>query len=289
MGPALELIITGRVIGAAEAARIGLVNEITPSGHCLERALELAGEISELPQTAMRTDLEAALRGFGEPLDRGLGTEAECFDRLLEDPELVRGAARFVSRDHPDRKPGAPPLHLPGRAYALAERAHGGALDRYGRDPFILHPASVAEIVSVFDDPEIEAAAYLHDTVEKAGVGIEEIEASFGPGVAGLVSTLSQDPAVADRDFRRAEHRERVASAGWKAQAIYTADRIDGIRRMADLIEDGCDPEDLEAGRRIAAWRGDLEAIAGMSVPPWMTATVATDLARLETLASSGG
>jgi enoyl-CoA hydratase len=42
MGRAMELIISGRVIDAREAERIGLVNEVTPSGGCVERALELA-------------------------------------------------------------------------------------------------------------------------------------------------------------------------------------------------------------------------------------------------------
>ena len=49
MGRAMEMIITGRVIGAEEALRIGLANEVVPSGKGLERALELAKEIAALP------------------------------------------------------------------------------------------------------------------------------------------------------------------------------------------------------------------------------------------------
>jgi enoyl-CoA hydratase/carnithine racemase len=106
MGRAMELIITGRVIDAREAERIGLVNEVTPSGRCLERALELAAEIAALPQPAIRTDKEAAVRGFGRALDEGLVIEARCFNKLLETPELREGVRRFVERDHPDRAPG---------------------------------------------------------------------------------------------------------------------------------------------------------------------------------------
>ncbi len=69
---AIELIITGRVIDAREAERIGLVNQVVPSGTCVRRAIELAETIAALPQPALRTDLEAARSGQGRPLDDGL-------------------------------------------------------------------------------------------------------------------------------------------------------------------------------------------------------------------------
>jgi enoyl-CoA hydratase len=106
MGRAMELIITGRVIDAREAERIGLVNEVTPSGGCVDRALQLAEQIAALPQPAIRTDKEAAVRGFGRPLEEGLRIEAQCFNRLLETPEMAEGVRRFVERDHPDRGAG---------------------------------------------------------------------------------------------------------------------------------------------------------------------------------------
>ena len=102
----MELILTGRVIDAAEALSIGLVNEVVPSGTCVDRAVELGERLAGLPQPAMRTDHEAVVRGFGRPLDEGLRIEAECFDRLLESPELYEGLRRFNERDHPDRRAG---------------------------------------------------------------------------------------------------------------------------------------------------------------------------------------
>jgi enoyl-CoA hydratase len=107
---AMELIITGRVIDAAEAHEIGLVNEVVPSGQALSRALELAHRIAQLPQPAIRTDKEAATRGFGCPLDEGLRIEAACFNTLLETPEILEGLRRFNERDHPDRQAGEAPL-----------------------------------------------------------------------------------------------------------------------------------------------------------------------------------
>jgi enoyl-CoA hydratase len=104
MGRALELIITGRVIDAREAERIGLVNEVVPKGKSLERALELAEFIGSLPQPAIRTDKEAAVRGFGLPLADGLRIEAECFNRSIHDQATAEGLRQFRERDHPDRR-----------------------------------------------------------------------------------------------------------------------------------------------------------------------------------------
>ena len=106
---AMELIVTGRVIDAHEAQRIGLVGEVVPRGTCRQRARELAHAIAALPQPAIRTDKEAAVRGFGRPLDEGLRIEAECFNRLIDGPEMAEGLRRFNQRDHPDRaRDGAP-------------------------------------------------------------------------------------------------------------------------------------------------------------------------------------
>ncbi|MEL6980318.1 MAG: enoyl-CoA hydratase-related protein [Pseudomonadota bacterium] len=107
MGRAMELMITGRVIDAAEAERIGLVNEVTPKGEALARARELAAFIAALPQPAIRSDKEAAMRGYGSPLDEGLRIEAQCFHRSFFQPETQEGLRRFRERDHPDRRPGA--------------------------------------------------------------------------------------------------------------------------------------------------------------------------------------
>jgi enoyl-CoA hydratase/carnithine racemase len=112
MRRALELIVTGRVIDADEALEIGLVNEVVPSGTCVERALQLAREIAALPQPALRTDKEAAIRGFGRPLDEGLAIEAECFEKSIFSEETAEGLRRFLERDHPDRVRGG----VPGRS-----------------------------------------------------------------------------------------------------------------------------------------------------------------------------
>lgn len=104
MGRALELIITGKVIDAQEAYRIGLANEVVPKGQSLSRAIELAEFICTLPQPAIRTDKEATIRGFGESLEEGLRIEAEKFLDSIYEPETMEGLKQFNERLHPDRR-----------------------------------------------------------------------------------------------------------------------------------------------------------------------------------------
>ncbi len=282
LGRALDLIITGRVIGAAEAGADRPGQRGDPERRCVERAIELAGRSPPCPKPALRTDLEAAMRGFGQPLERGLEIEAECFDRLLGRPRAARtGATRFVEREHPDRRPDAAPLYLPGKAYAFAEQAHRDKLDRYGLGEFIAHPVGVAELVNRFDEPELEAVAFLHDTLEKTDVTPEIIETEFGPGCApGHHPRARTGRSKTKRTADRAS--PPGAGAGRRARLIYACDRIDGIDRMIELLESGVDAEAIEAPRRIEAWRGDLETIRQMEIPADLVATVADGLDRLE-------
>jgi enoyl-CoA hydratase len=76
-GRAMELIITGRPVNAEEALRIGLANEVVPEGRSLERALELAHQIAELPQGAIRSDKETMVRNVGRTYEEQLRQEAE--------------------------------------------------------------------------------------------------------------------------------------------------------------------------------------------------------------------
>ena len=95
MGRALELILTGRVVDAAEALGWGLVNEVVPGGRHLDRALEIAEGLAAFPQPTMLSDRRAALEGAGRPLAEGLALEAELGLDSIETG--VRGAARFAA------------------------------------------------------------------------------------------------------------------------------------------------------------------------------------------------
>jgi enoyl-CoA hydratase len=94
MGRALEMILTGRAVEAAEAERIGLVNELVEPGSHLERALELAERIAVFPQETMLSDRRAALEGSELSLAEGLELERRLGREVLD--VAARGAARFA-------------------------------------------------------------------------------------------------------------------------------------------------------------------------------------------------
>ncbi len=98
MGWAMELIVLGKRIDAREAYRIGLANEVVPRGQALPRALELARQICAYPQGAIRTDKEAALRGFGRPLEEGLRIECEVGQTVIGSHDNAEGPAAFVEK-----------------------------------------------------------------------------------------------------------------------------------------------------------------------------------------------
>lgn len=75
---AMELIIRGNPIDAAEAHRIGLANEVVPEGQALPRAMAMAREIAALPQGAIRCDKETVMRNVGRTLEERLRNEAEA-------------------------------------------------------------------------------------------------------------------------------------------------------------------------------------------------------------------
>jgi enoyl-CoA hydratase len=95
MGRALDLILTGRIVGTDEARAMGLLTEVVPAGRHLDRALEMAEGLAAFPQPTMLADRAAAIEGFGLPLDDGLALEARSGMALLAD--AAAGAARFAA------------------------------------------------------------------------------------------------------------------------------------------------------------------------------------------------
>jgi enoyl-CoA hydratase len=94
LGRALDIILSGRMVPVEEAHAMGLVNEITPAGGHLDRALEYADALATFPQDTMLADREAAIRGVGMTFADGLKLEAQNGKKTLE--TAWRGAAGFA-------------------------------------------------------------------------------------------------------------------------------------------------------------------------------------------------
>jgi enoyl-CoA hydratase len=90
---ALDLILTGRPVGAAEAYAMGLVDRVVPAGQAREAAEELAHELAALPQAALRADRMSAYLQHDRNLEEALLQELELGSRALV--EAVQGAASF--------------------------------------------------------------------------------------------------------------------------------------------------------------------------------------------------
>jgi enoyl-CoA hydratase len=94
LGRAMDMILSGRMVAVEEAHAMGLVNEITPAGKHLERALEYAEALATFPQDTMLADRHAAIHGIGMTFAEGLELEAENGAKTLE--TAWRGASRFA-------------------------------------------------------------------------------------------------------------------------------------------------------------------------------------------------
>jgi enoyl-CoA hydratase/carnithine racemase len=103
VGPARakELVLTGRVIDAAEAARIGLVNEVVPAGQARARADEVAEEIAARGPLAVREAKRLIDAALDLDLDAGLAAEVDASVRIFATDDLLEGATAFLDKRDP--------------------------------------------------------------------------------------------------------------------------------------------------------------------------------------------
>jgi enoyl-CoA hydratase len=97
MGHALDMILTGRGVGADEALRMGLVNRVVPKGASRAEAEKLAGELARLPQTCMRHDRLSAFQQWDLDYAAAMHNEFEHGRASMASGETQTGAARFAS------------------------------------------------------------------------------------------------------------------------------------------------------------------------------------------------
>jgi enoyl-CoA hydratase len=95
LGRALDLILTGRAVGAREALELGLVNRVVPSGTCRQAAAELALALTRFPQSCLRHDRLSAYEGLELPFADAMSNELEHgLESMFSD--AAAGAQRFT-------------------------------------------------------------------------------------------------------------------------------------------------------------------------------------------------
>lgn len=120
--------------------------------------------------------------------------------------------------------------------FALVAHASANNVRKYTGEEYIVHPVAVVQILRTYGvhDEATIAAAYLHDTIEDAGITREQIAESFGEEVASIVMelTMPAKPEDGNRQARFLKNLEHLAKAGPKAQTIKLADILDNCRSI---------------------------------------------------------
>ena len=99
---AMDMVLTGRMMDAAEAERSGLVSRVVPAGKLVEEAIKIATRIAELSRPAVLMAKEAVNRAFETTLSEGVRFERRLFHSLFATEDQKEGMAAFIEK----RKPG---------------------------------------------------------------------------------------------------------------------------------------------------------------------------------------
>jgi enoyl-CoA hydratase len=100
-GRALELLLTGEPVSAAEAWRMGLVNRVVPATALMEEAMTVARMLASKAPVAVRYVLEAVRGGAGLPLDQAQTVEAALFGLVAGTDDMKEGTAAFLEKRTP--------------------------------------------------------------------------------------------------------------------------------------------------------------------------------------------
>ena len=100
-GRALQLLLTGEIIDAAEAFRTGLVNRVVPAAELVDCAREMLTQMLANAPLALASVIDVVNRGQDASLDDALALEAEAFGALAATDDMREGTAAFVEKRAP--------------------------------------------------------------------------------------------------------------------------------------------------------------------------------------------
>ena len=101
---ALEFLVLGTQVPAAECLALGLVNRLTKEGETLAEAKTLARQIAKRPPLAIRVLIEAVDDGLDAPIDKGLEIETRAFMQTLHTEDAAEGIQAFFAKREPQFK-----------------------------------------------------------------------------------------------------------------------------------------------------------------------------------------
>jgi len=98
----MDMVLTGRMVDAAEAERIGLVARVVPADDLIDEAIAVAEQIAGFSRTAVLLAKEAVNAAFETPLREGLRFERRLFHAAFSTEGKAEGMAAFLEKRKPD-------------------------------------------------------------------------------------------------------------------------------------------------------------------------------------------
>lgn len=163
------------------------------------------------------------------------------------------------------------------RHFALAK--HEGQVRRHDGKPYIAHLDGVAAILKEYgySEPNVTAAALLHDTLEKTDTSLDELIEKFGVVVAELVFWLT-DTEQGSREARTLQAAWRLSRAPWDAKLIKLADIIDNGTAII-MCNPDFGPTFLEEKRLQLKKMAEVESSRLLRLPLFQKAAIITESA----------
>jgi (p)ppGpp synthase/HD superfamily hydrolase len=172
-------------------------------------------------------------------------------------------------------------------AHVLLLSEHGDQRQRVNGRPYVEHPYLVAtDVAAAGFEPEVVAAALLHDIVEDSDVTVDELRARFGDRIADLVDAMTDTAEVTDYERRKEIHRSRVAAAGPEAAAIFAADKLNNVRALRAAYQVGgeevAERFDHPLDVKLRVWVADAELVSGYAAALPYAQTLEDEVAGLQ-------
>jgi (p)ppGpp synthase/HD superfamily hydrolase len=146
------------------------------------------------------------------------------------------------------------------KAVSIALAAHTGQVRKTDQTPYIIHPLTVAHLVSLYTkDEEVIAAAVLHDVLEDSPMTTEQLRIEVGDRVVAIVEAVTEDKTLPWEE-RKAAYVKQVCAAGEPVWLVSVADKVhNAITLHRELIQKG--PEvwnSFNRGREEKLWFENL-------------------------------